>query len=128
MPRLQSFSLVIFAAFLVVGICLCIGGCIGAKNAYPFFMIIPAGLAFVCFYGLLQSGDGTEGGLVSGDSWVFMLVACLVSIIALPICLGRVGTISKTGMWLTVVGAIVVIAGFVALKIFNKEDDGIERF
>lgn len=128
MPRFQTVSLIIFAAFLVVGTCLCVGGCIGAKNAYPLFLVLPAALGFVCLHGFLTSEEsGAEGGLVSGSSWMFMLVSCLVSIIALPLVLGHVGTLSKTGTWLTTVGAVIIIAGFAALNIFNRSND-IERF
>ncbi|KAH0788601.1 vacuolar protein sorting 55 [Histomonas meleagridis] len=108
----QSVPYIIIACAVVVGVVMCIGGCIADKCWYSLFMIIPAACAVFFGYGYyIKSADETEGGWVTASGLLFMVVASMTSLFALPIILWHVGTIRVVSLGLTLGGALVIVIG-----------------
>jgi uncharacterized membrane protein len=97
-----------------VGAGLFIGGCDVMDDWYSMFALIPAFLALIAVYGIHSTvPDGSDPGLLSLSSWVFLLFVFLVSILGIPVTLYHAKSLKPAGgIVLTIIGSIVIFTGF----------------
>ena len=81
-----ALPLVVFAIALCVGATLYIAGCAVTKNWYPMLALFPALLLLFFAYMFMLNMDKEPGeSWMSSNSWLFLTVAALVSVIGLPL-------------------------------------------
>jgi hypothetical protein len=110
----QTLTIVVLGLSLTIGAGLFIGGCQIMKHWYSLFALIPALLAIVAVYGI-QSTAASDAvqGLISFDTWVFLLVFCLVAVLGIPVTIYHTrGLAAAGGIALNVIGSVVIFTGF----------------
>lgn len=122
----QTISLIIFSVCAAVCIALYCGGCAIEKNWYPMFVVIPCVLAVVCAYLFMATGEGgLEGGFISKDTWLFLCVCCIISVIGLPLVLYHCKIIGWKGLVCQLCGDLAMVIGFVLYLVLSHKQSGI---
>jgi hypothetical protein len=124
----QTLTIVVLGVSLTIGAGLFIGGCQIMEHWYSLFALIPALLAIVAVYGIQStaSSDAVQG-LISFDTWVFLLVFCLAAVLGVPVTIYHTrGLAAAAGIALNVVGSFVIFTGFALTWILPScgADDG----
>lgn len=119
---IQAVPLIVLAVFATCAIVLYIGSCAVLKNWYPLFILIPAVLTCVFAYLFVKTGSGgLEGGCISKDTWLFLTVCCIVSIIGLPLVLYHCDVIEWKCLVMQLCADVITAVGFIVFIVLSKK-------
>lgn len=108
-----AVPIVIFAVALCVGATLYIAGCAVTKNWYPMLTLFPAIFLLFFAYMFVSHMESMPGeGLMSSDSWLFLTVFALVSVIGMPLVFFHCGLIGGKSLGMHLAADVAFGIGF----------------
>jgi hypothetical protein len=122
----STTGIVILGLALTIGAGLFIGGCSYQKQWWCMFAIIPSLVAVLSAHGLNKTkGDQPGESCDTFDGWLFFLVMCLTSVIAVPLLLFHLyfDDYKYGALAMQLVGSVLVTGGFVTFLICQASGD-----